>query len=92
MDISGSTMEEMLNFVKNGTPVIVWGTTNLVESKVTAEWEVNGELIQWQGYEHCTVLMGYNRTKETVIVADPLRGIVEFDMVKYYQRDLKIKN
>lgn len=86
MDISGSTMEEMLNFVKNGTPVIVWGTTNLVESKVTAEWEVNGELIQWQGYEHCTVLMGYNRTKETVIVADPLRGIVEFDMVKYYQR------
>ena len=86
MDVSGSTMEDMLNFVKNGTPVIVWGTTNLVESKVTAEWEIDGELIQWQGYEHCTVLMGYNGTKETVIVADPLRGIVEFDMVKYYQR------
>lgn len=86
LDVSGSTMEDMLEFVKNGTPVIVWGTTNLVESKVTAEWEINGELIQWQGYEHCTVLMGYNGTKETVIVADPLRGIVEFDMVKYYQR------
>lgn len=86
LDVSGSTMEDMFNFVKNGTPVIVWGTTNLVESKVTAEWEVNGELIQWQGYEHCTVLMGYNASRETVIVADPLRGIVEFDMVKYYQR------
>ncbi|MBQ8633879.1 MAG: C39 family peptidase [Lachnospiraceae bacterium] len=86
LDVSGSTMEDMLDFVKNGTPVIVWGTTNLVESKVTAEWEINGELIQWQGYEHCTVLMGYNGTKETVIVADPLRGIVEFDMVKFYQR------
>lgn len=86
LDVSGSTMEDMLNFVKNGTPVIVWGTTNLVESKVTAEWEIDGEIIQWQGYEHCTVLMGYNRTRETVIVADPLRGIVEFDMVKYYQR------
>lgn len=86
MDVSGSTMEDMLNFIKNGTPVIVWGTTNLVESKVTAEWEINGELIQWQGYEHCTVLIGYNGTRETVIVADPLRGIVEFDMVKYYQR------
>ena len=86
LDVSGSTMEDMLNFVKNGTPVIVWGTTNLVASKVTAEWEINGEIIQWQGYEHCMVLMGYNGTKETVIVADPLRGIVEFDMVKFYQR------
>jgi len=86
LDVSGSTMEDMLNFVKNGTPVIVWGTTNLVPSKVTAEWEINGELIQWQGYEHCTVLIGYNGSRETVIVADPLRGIVEFDMVKYYQR------
>lgn len=86
LDVSGSTMEDMLDFVKNGTPVIVWGTTNLVESKVTAEWEINGELIQWQGYEHCTVLMGYNGTQETVIVADPLRGIVEFDMVTFYQR------
>lgn len=86
MDVSGSNLEELLSFVKNGTPVMVWGTTNLVESKVTAEWEVNGEIIQWQGYEHCTVLMGYNRTRGTVIVADPLRGIVEFDMDKYYQR------
>ncbi len=86
MDVSGSTLEELLEFVKNGTPVMVWGTTNLVESKVTAEWEVDGELIQWQGYEHCTVLMGYNKTRETVIVADPLRGIVEFDMNRYYER------
>jgi len=86
MDVSGSSLEELLGFVKNGTPVLVWGTTNLVESKVTAEWEVNGEIIQWQVYEHCTVLMGYNRTRETVIVADPLRGIVEFDMQKYYER------
>lgn len=86
MDVSGSTLEELLGFVKQGTPVMVWGTTNLVESKITAEWEVNGEIIQWQGYEHCTVLIGYNRTRGTVIVADPLRGIVEFDMEKYYLR------
>ena len=86
MDVSGSTQEELFEFIKNGTPVMVWGTTNLVESKVTAEWEVNGEIIRWQGYEHCTVLMGYNRTRGTVIVADPLRGIVEFDAEKYYMR------
>lgn len=86
IDVSGSTLKELLEFVKNGTPVLVWGTTNLVESKVTAEWEVDGELIQWQGYEHCTVLMGYNKTRGTIIAADPLRGIVEFDMETYYKR------
>ena len=85
-DVSGSSMSELLAFVKNGTPVLVWGTTNLVASKVTAEWEVDGEKIQWQGYEHCVVLMGYNVTRSTVIVADPLRGIVEFDMNVFYQR------
>ena len=76
----------MVDFVKKGTPVIVWTTTNLAASKVTAEWEINGETIQWHSNEHCMVLMGYNGTKETVIVADPLHGIVEFDMVKFYQR------
>lgn len=86
VDISGSSLDVLLSYVKGGIPVMVWGTTNLVESKVTEEWEVNGELIQWQGYEHCTVLIGYNKTRETVIVADPLRGIVEFDMNRYYER------
>jgi len=86
LDVSGSSQEELLEFIKNGTPVMVWGTTNLVASKVTAEWEINDQIFRWRGYEHCTVLIGYNKTKETVIVADPLRGIVEFDMARYYQR------
>lgn len=85
-DVSGSSISELLEFVKAGIPVMVWGTTNLVESKVTAEWNVDGELIQWQGYEHCVVLMGYNMTRSTVIVADPLRGIIEFDMNTFYKR------
>lgn len=89
IDVSGSTMEELLEFVKNGTPVLVWGTTNLVESKVTAQWDIDGEVFFWRGYEHCTVLMGYNASRSTVVVADPLRGIVEFDMEKYYKRYLE---
>lgn len=85
-DVSTSSLSDLLSFVENGIPVMVWGTTNLVESRVTAEWNVDGEVIQWQGYEHCVVLIGYNRTKSTVVVADPLRGIVEFDMNKFYKR------
>ena len=86
MDVSGSTLEELLGYVKNGTPVLVWGTTNLVATKVTASWEINGELLEWRGYEHCVVLMGYNQNRSTVIVADPLRGIVEYDMEMFYKR------
>jgi len=86
MDVSGSTMEELLKFIDDGTPVMVWCTTNLVETKITAEWELDGELLQWRGYEHCVVLMGYNKTRSSIIVADPLRGIVEFDMNTFYKR------
>jgi hypothetical protein len=35
-------------FVKNGTPVLVWGTTNLVATKITASWEIDGELLEWR--------------------------------------------
>lgn len=85
-DVSGSSMSELLDFVKDGKPVIVWTTDNLAESKVTKEWNIDGELIQWKGKEHCVVLIGYNMTRSTVIVADPLRGIIEFDMNTFYKR------
>lgn len=86
MDVSESSLEELLGYVHNGTPVIVWATTNMVPTKYTTKWEIDGEELQWRGYEHCVVLIGYNNTKGTVIVADPLRGIVEYDMETFYKR------
>ncbi len=86
VDISGSTKDQLFDYVKNGMPVIIWGTTNMVATKITKEWEINGELLQWRGNEHCMVLMGYNKTNDTVIVADPLRGIVEFDGEVFFKR------
>jgi len=86
VDVSGSTREDLFRQVKRGTPVIVWGTTNMASSSVIAEWELEGETFQWLENSHCTVLIGYNKTKGTVIVADPLRGIIEVDMEKYFAR------
>ncbi len=85
-DVSGSTLEELYDYVRGGTPVIVWATTNMVATKYTTKWEIDGETIQWRGNEHCMVLMGYNKTKGTVIMADPLRGIVEYSAEKFYTR------
>ena len=56
----------------------------MVATKYTTKWEIDGETIQWRGNEHCMVLMGYNKTKGTVIMADPLRGIVEYSAEKFY--------
>lgn len=85
-DVSGSTLEELYGYIKGGTPVIVWATTNLTATKYTTKWEIDGETIQWRANEHCMVLMGYNKTKGTVIMADPLRGIVEYSAEKFYTR------
>lgn len=85
-DVSGSSLEELLDYVKKGTPVIVWGTVNMAASSQTTEWQIEDSIYRWREKSHCTVLIGYNKTKGTVIVADPLLGIVEYDMNTYYQR------
>lgn len=36
-----------------------------------------GETIVWKSHEHAMVLIGY--TADTYIMADPLRGIYEYD-------------
>lgn len=86
LDVSGSTLDELFSYVKKGTPVIVWATTNMVPGKLGQTWEINGETLQWHSYEHCMVLIGYNKTTGTVIMADPLRGIVEYDSETFFTR------
>lgn len=86
LDVSGSSIDELLAYVKKGMPVIVWGTINMTASSKTTEWQIEDFVYRWREKSHCTVLIGYNKTKSTVIVADPLQGIVEYDMDTYYQR------
>ncbi len=86
LDVSGSNMEELTAYVKKDMPVIVWGTINMAASSKTTDWQIEDAVYRWREKSHCTVLIGYNKTKNTVIAADPLQGIVEYDMDTYYQR------
>lgn len=86
VDVTGSSLDELLDFVHSGTPVITWCTTNLVSTTYGDKWEIDGEEIQWRDYEHCVVLCGYNKTKGTIICADPLKGLVEYDREKFEKR------
>ncbi len=86
VDISGLELTDLLTYVNSGIPVITWCTTNLLATTNGTKWEIDGETITWKNYEHAVVLIGYNKTKGTVICADPLKGIVEYDMALFARR------
>lgn len=85
-NISGSDFSTILNYVADGTPVIVWGTMYMEQAYLTAAWYVNGEEIRWIAQEHCMVLIGYDLSSWTVTVSDPLQGIVNYDLSLFIER------
>ncbi len=80
IEVSGGTLEELLMYVKSGVPVICWTTVSLSPTSYGDSWDINGTTYTWRNNEHCVVISGYNKTKGTIIVCDPLKGLVEYDM------------
>lgn len=90
-NISGSSIEQLYNEVSLGNPVLVWGTVNNSEPKKTAAWVVNGEKLEWIS-DHCYVLIGFDKTKNTVIVSDPMVGITEYDESLFFTRYVQLNS
>lgn len=79
-DISGTDFDDLLSYIDEGIPVLVWttmymGSVNFTGNNVT----YRGKKYRWYSAEHCVVLCGYDRTNGTVLVSDPLVGIVSRD-------------
>ncbi len=85
-DISDSPMETYYSYIDKGIPVIIWTTVNLAKTKESTRWIINDKEFIWRNNEHCVVLCGYNKTKKTVIVADPLKGLTEYDAELFEKR------
>ena len=68
-NITGAEYNELLDYVDDGHPVLVWETMYMKEPYESCTWNIDGENIM--------VLIGY--TQSTYIMADPLRGICEYD-------------
>ena len=86
-DLTGSSFEDLLIKVREGSPVIVWGAANInTEPALSIEWIVDGEYLVWKTNLHCMVLTGYDTEKNIVIVSDPMRGIKEYDMTAFIKR------
>lgn len=86
-DISGSSVSDLLTYVCEGTPVIVWtGYYMAVEPTLTVGWIVDGEFLRWKGNLHCIVLTGYDSLKDVLCFTDPARGKTTIPTAQFVKR------
>lgn len=81
-NLTGASMDELYAQIDSGNPVLVWYTMNCTSKRTYgatwsllkgSQWTAPGSGIYsftWKNSEHCSVLVGYNKTKNTVILAD----------------------
>ncbi len=80
--IRGKSLSELANeYVKKGSPVLVWATMGMRPVVKKTSWNIGytdenavyrmGERFTWPGNEHCLVLVGCNERE--FIVNDPLQ-------------------
>lgn len=80
IDLSLGTFENLLTYIDNGQPVMVWATMSdggkLLPIVRTTVWNIENSTtkFQWLSPEHALVLIGYTSDKKTVILNDPLTG------------------
>lgn len=83
-DISGTKLEDLYAYVSSGMPVIVWNSMYMADlERMSQNYVYEGKTYYWYRKEHCVVLCGYDSENHTVIINDPLEGIVERDAERF---------
>lgn len=89
INISYCSYSELLNYVSQGYPVIVWGTMGMTATRYgSSSWtDSEGNTVIWRGNEHCLVLVGYDVSADIAYLADPLTGAIEsYSLKTFLQR------
>ncbi|WP_062351254.1 C39 family peptidase [Bacillus kwashiorkori] len=84
-DISGSTQSEIMDYLKAGTPVVVWVTKDLSLPKMNYSWYFyhNDEYFQAPTNSHTVVLNGFH--DKNIYAMDPLKGHVTYESKLFFQ-------
>ena len=85
VDISGSTREEIYDYIEDGDPVIIWNTEDMLPMK-NEVYYIDGNEFIWYDNEHCVVICGYDKNNNTVEIADSIAGKVTRDADIFFQR------
>ncbi|UOE94048.1 C39 family peptidase [Alkalihalobacillus sp. LMS39] len=85
VDVSGSTREELLEYLKQGIPVVTWMTLELDAPRVTYSWYFHEteEFFEAPVNLHATVLNGFIG-EDKVHVMDPLKGQMVYSAENYF--------
>jgi uncharacterized protein YvpB len=84
VNISGTGFDNLLSFVANGTPVLVWTTIGFsTPNPAGTVYTYDGIDYQWVSQEHCVVLSGYDLNSNEITVYDPIYGITTCDKDKF---------
>lgn len=80
LDLTGTSFENLLDYLSQGSPVVIWCSINLAEP--TRRYLYNSE---YYTPSHAVVLSGYNINTGKVTLTDSISGVVEADLerVKY---------
>lgn len=90
-NLTGTESEELLKYVENGYPVMVWATIGMLDTYKTVTWNINGKEISWDANFHCLVLIGFDFNESVYYFADPLKeGITAYDIETFKDRYNKI--
>lgn len=84
INISGTELEDLFFYIADGSPIIVWATSDMKPASLTGSSYLYGDITyQWAPNEHCVVLSGYNLADQTVTIHDPLNGVVTYPIDEF---------
>lgn len=83
IDISGSKKEEIVSYIKQGIPVIIWSTIDLETARNNYFWYINDNKYFAYTNLHCMILTGFSNS--TVTVIDPLKGKVKYEKKAFFE-------
>lgn len=85
VNVSESTKEQLIGYLHDNKPVIIWNTENMSPT-YTKKYNLDGYEFTWHANEHCVVLCGYNEEDNTFEIADSIAGKVRRDADTFYRR------
>lgn len=76
-DVTGITMDDVREYLRNGFPVMIWLTSDMQEPRDSVSWNIDGDSYTWKENEYCVTIIGF--ADNTYMIADPSNGIVELN-------------